>query len=323
MKNNFAKLGAFTLVIVVIFFGVITHLGVFFGSDAPTAAANGASGTAKSGPPLFILPALSANIDSQNQQTIATSSNSSTLTVAPNVGASEVLIDDLQSGLNFYSLNADKRWPMASVSKLMTAVIVTDNLDPNQRITVTAQMTAVDPSENILHVGDTYTVEDLLHIMLLPSNNVAATALADFYGYANFTAAMNAKAKAWGMASTYYDDPSGLSAANQSTPSDLLKLAQNIYTGYPSILAITREPQATLQNITTGQPITVKSINNFAGSANFLGGKTGYTDQADGNLLSIFSYDGRPVFVVVMGVDDGVRFDATQTLFNWFKQNFK
>jgi D-alanyl-D-alanine carboxypeptidase len=331
-NKNFSKLFFSGVAIGVVIFSIASHPGIFINGGTQTAAANdassaagtGASGTAaKSGPPLFILPALSADISSQAQQITATSSSGSTATVAPNVGASEILIADLQTGTSFYSLNANQRWPMASISKLMTAVIATDGLDPNDRITITTQMTAVDPSENILHVGDTYTVEDLLHVMLLPSNNVAATALADFYGYANFTAAMNAKAQAWGMTNTYYDDPSGLSAANESTPGDLLKLAQNVYKSYPQILAITREPEATVQNITTGQQVVIKSINNFAGTADFLGGKTGYTDQADGNLLSLFSYDGRPIFVVVMGVDDGVRFDATQSLFAWFKANFR
>ncbi len=273
-NKNFSKLFFTGVVIGVFIFWIATNPGIFINGGTQTAAANSAAtsttvagGATKSGPPIFILPALSADISQQNQQATATSSSGSTATTAPNVGASEILIADLQSGASFYSLNADQRWPMASISKLMTAVIATDDLDPMDRITITAQMTAVDPSENVLHVGDTYTVEDLLHVMLLPSNNVAATALADFYGYANFMAAMNAKAQAWGMTDTYYDDPSGLSAANESTPDDLLKLAQNIYSQYPQILAITREPQATVQNLATGQPVIINSINNFAGTA--------------------------------------------------------
>jgi D-alanyl-D-alanine carboxypeptidase len=66
----------------------------------------------------------------------------------------------------------------------------------------------------------------------------------------------------------------------------------------------------------------VKSINDFAGNADFIGGKTGYTDQADGNLLSIFEYGGRPIFIMVLGINDGVRFNATQQLYDWFKTNF-
>jgi D-alanyl-D-alanine carboxypeptidase len=82
-------------------------------------------------------------------------------------------------------------------------------------------------------------------------------------------------------------------------------------------------PQATVFDIATNKPVTVMSINQFAGDADFIGGKTGYTDQADGNLLSIFDYEGRPIFIMVLGVDDGVRFDATNEVYNWFKTDFK
>src|SRR5581483_1929959 len=198
--------------------------------------------------------------------------------------------------------------------KRRTAVVATDLLGQNQHVTITEQMLAVDPSQQILQLGDTYTVSDLLHVMLLPSNNVAAEALAEFAGRARFLAAMNGRAEAWGMTNTYYDDPSGLSAGNQSTANDLLKLAQHVYTDYPQILAITRTPQVTVTEIATGRTTIVKSINQFAGTANFIGGKTGYTDEANGNLLSLFSYKDHPVFIVVLGTNDGHRFDGTEKL---------
>ena len=134
---------------------------------------------------------------------------------------------------------------------------------------------------------------------------------------------MNARAASWGMTNTHYDDPSGLSAGNESTPDDLLKLAQKIYTNYPQILQITRTPEVTLTEISTGKKIVVKSINDFAGRPDFIGGKTGYTDEADGNLLSIFNYENRPLLVIVMGTSDDDRFDNTLALYNWFVQDFK
>jgi len=343
MRNNFQKTVVFgAIVALIVFFGV-KHASLFFFGDASTAdagsLANGAAGAASHRPPLLVLPSLSANIGANNPvvppatpkpTTPAPKTPSSTnttptpkITPAPNVDAAAVLVADLQTGVPFLNENADERWPLASVSKLMTAVVATDLLGLDQHITITESMVAVDPTEPVLRVGDTYTVSDLLRVMLLPSNNVAAEALAEFAGRDRFLAAMNAKAAAWGMTTTYYDDPSGLSAANQSSANDLLKLAQHIYDNYQPVLAITRMPQATVQNLSTNQSVTVNSINNFAGNADFIGGKTGYTDQADGNLLSIFQYNGRVVFVVVLGINDGVRFNATQQLYNWFKVNFK
>jgi D-alanyl-D-alanine carboxypeptidase len=297
------------------------------------------NGSAAKSNSLLILPSLSANASTQGDGSLSSmaildgqtaelvSGSMSNITKPsginpPGLTDAETLIANLNSGVSYLSVNANERWPLASVSKLMTAVVATDLLPMDKKVTITPSMTAVDPTEGILQIGDTYTVEDLLHVMLLPSNNVAAESLAEAYGRTAFLAAMNAKAQSWGMTNTYYDDPSGLSAANESTADDLLKLAQNIYTSYPQILAITRMPTATVMNYALNKTVTVKSINDFAGQSDFLGGKTGYTDEADGNLLSLFSNNGNPILIVVMGIDDKARFDGTQELYNWFKMNF-
>jgi D-alanyl-D-alanine carboxypeptidase len=339
MRNRFQKIIFLAAVFGAVIFSGVIHPSWFIPGEASSADVSNGTGSAtgsKNHVPLLVLPSLSANIGTQaatKPEVGAVSvGNAATDTSfgapvgsapLPNVGASAVLIADLESGATLAGVNASGRWPMASISKLMTAAVATDVLGPDQRITITDQMLAVDPTQQILHLGDTYTVSDLLHIMLLPSNNVAAEALADFYGHARFIAAMNAKAAAWGMAGTYYDDPSGLSAANESSANDLLKLAQHLFTAYPQVLAVTRLPQTTAQNLSTGAAVAVKSINSFAGQADFIGGKTGYTDQADGNLLSIFNDAGRPVFIIVLGINDSVRFDATQRLYTWLITNFK
>ena len=309
MRNG-VKLLFFGLLVILIGVFIFSRPSVFVSGDTTSAAGNASStATASSGVAVQTLPSLSADLSAQDFVTSAT-----TATEGPDVGAKTGLVADLLTGDHYLDMSSSARWPMASISKLMTAVIVEDNLSPDQRITITESMVAVDPTQKILHVGDTYTVANLLYVMLLPSNNVAAEAFAEFYGRTQFLAAMNAKAQLWGMTSTYYDDPSGLSAANQSSANDLLKLAQHIYT---------RTSNITVDNLSTGQPVIIKSINDFAGTPEFVGGKTGYTDQADGNLLSVFQYEGRPIFVVVLGINDGVRFDATQQLYDWFKKNFK
>ena len=242
---------------------------------------------------------------------------------APVFSYHEALIADVNSGAILFGDHDNTRWPLASLSKLMTATIAVDSLDINQKVTVTPDMLAVDPTDTTLKVGDTYTVSDMLNIMLLRSSNVAAEALAGLYGRDRFLALMNARAAELGMGDTYYRDPSGLSPANQSTADNLLLLVRKIYADCPQIFAITRKPRATVTNLATDRKIVVTSINNFAGQSDFLGGKTGYTDTADGNLLSIFKYENRPVLVIIMGTDEADRFTNTTALYNWFKQNFK
>jgi D-alanyl-D-alanine carboxypeptidase len=244
-------------------------------------------------------------------------------TQPPSLAVRAALVADLKTGTYFLSENATERWPLASVAKLMTATVALDKLSSAQKITITVDAFNTDLSEKTLHVGDTYTVTDLLQFLLLPSSNVAAEALAQAYGRTEFIAEMNARAAAWGMASTHYADPSGLAVGSQSTAADLVSLAQKLYADYPKILAITRTPQATVTEISLGSKVTVKNINEFSGEAGFVGGKTGYTDQADGNLLSLFLYEGHPIVIVVLGTDDGTRFTDTKALYNWFTANFR
>ena len=241
----------------------------------------------------------------------------------PTIADEATMVADLDAGTVYVGTNADMRWPLASVTKLMTASLVVDDLNLAQKVTIPSDAIAADPSQQFLSAGETFTVSDLLHILLLPSSNVAAESLADYYGRTRFIAQMNARAASWGMTNTHYDDPSGLSASNQSTPNDLLKLAQKISADYPQILAITRTPQITVTDLSSGKAISVRSINDFAGRADFIGGKTGYTDEANGNLLSIFKYKNHPVLVLVMGTSDDQRFDNTLMVYNWFVQNYK
>ena len=213
------------------------------------------------------------------------------------------------------------RWPTASLTKLMTATVIMDNIATSTLITITPEMFAADPDEETLVVGDTYSVEDLLHLMLMPSSNVAAEAEADYFGRAKFMQEMNTRAREWGMQNTYFDDPSGISAANESSANDLLILAQHVYNNYPRILAITDTHTTMITEINSGKSITVTSINDFAAEPQFIGGKTGHTIQAGGNLLSIFNYEGHPVIIIILDTVD--RFGNTSKLLSWFESNFK
>ncbi len=275
--------------------------------------------------PRFILPAASVSAaDGSNTSGTADASATGSRylkTPPPALNIEGSIVADLGTGQVYESLNPGVRWPTASLTKLMTATLVMDDIPSSTTITITEPMLAVDPQdEHTLVLGGTYNVPDLLHVMLMPSSNVAAQAFADFYGEEQFMAAMNARAAAWGMADTYFDDPSGLSAANESTPDDFMKLAEQVYAHYPEILRFTNTPSLYITELQSGRKVFVKSINLFAGEPDFIGGKTGYTDQADGNLLSVFNHNGHPVLVVVLGSND--RFKDTETLYDWFKANF-
>ncbi len=239
----------------------------------------------------------------------------------PETGAKVALVADLGSGEVFYGLNLARRWPLASITKLMTAEIVTKSGLLNQSTTITEAEFTIDGSTGDLKVGESYTLADLRTAMLVESNNEAAEALADSYGYDNFIRAMNAEAQNWGLNDTHFSDPVGLSAANQSTANDLLVFTRHIFSQYPEIFAMTRKTSASIRELNSKSRITVKNIDDFAGRADFLGGKTGYTDDASGNLLSVFSYEKKPILIIVMGTED--RFGDSQKFLDWFERNYK
>lgn len=239
----------------------------------------------------------------------------------PPLQAAAALVADLKSGTPFFSLKANVRWPLASITKIMTAVILSRDMTLNQSTTLVAEDFLDYNSLDSLAAGERYTIGDLRLAMLLESNNGAAEAIADFYGRDQFMAAMNAQAASWGLSDTHFSDPVGLSAANQSTAEDLALLTKNIYTQYPEVFRITAKQSSYIKELASQRRILIKNINNFVGRSDFLGGKTGYTDEAGGNLLSVFSYKRQPILIIVLGTED--RFGETEKLLNWFENNFR
>lgn len=242
-------------------------------------------------------------------------------TLPPQTGARAILVADLESGEEILRVRADAEWPIASLTKLMTAAIVLERFDLNEEIILAEDDFALGRNGmgGALAPGETYLARDLLTLLLVPSSNEAAEAFARVYGRENFIAVMNEQATKWGLARTSFADPSGVSPENRSTAEDLFLLVQNLYARYPDIFLLTRSPQAAAPE-TSGTMKTVTSTHAFAGRPDFLGGKTGTTPLAGENLISIFSY-GRPAVIIVLG--DENRFGNTARLFQWFTNDFR
>ncbi len=251
-----------------------------------------------------------------NNPTILNSTPAKTA-IAPNnpvVNGSAALIKDL-NGKIIFKKNLNERWPMASLTKLMTVIIASENLNLNQKITLTDADIATEGESGGLRAGEVYTVSDLIRTALVVSSNDAAVALANAYGYQDFINLMQSKAASIGMDKTSYFDPTGLSALNQSTLNDLSKLVSFIFKTYPELLKITTQPIIQITELQSGVFKQLASNNSFAGRLGFLGGKTGYTDEANGNLISLFSHNGRQILIIIFGTND--RFGETEKLLNW------
>src|SRR3989344_4573654 len=214
-------------------------------------------------------------------------------------------------GKEVFGWETTKRWPVASIAKLMTAVVVSEKMQATDVVEITSDMLTA-PGDSGFIKGQKYKVSDLEKAMLVVSSNDATYALAIHYGQANFVAAMNQKARDLRMNDTYYVDPAGLSAQNQSTVNDLVILAGYIRGYHPDIFIETKKTKDTIAEVKTGKRKTLTSINEFAGRKDFLGGKTGTTPEAGENLLSIFNIAGEAKIIIVLGDED--RYVETQKI---------
>src|SRR6266571_4243087 len=156
----------------------------------------------------------------------------------PALKSQAALVVDQQSGEILLGKNMESKLPIASLTKLMTAIVTLDaELDPDELVTISkADVDRLRGSHSRLQVGTTLTRDELLHLALMASENRAASAIASAYpgGKDSCVLAMNLKAQLLGMTGTRFEDGTGLSGRNVSTAQDLAKLVQAAH-AYPKI----------------------------------------------------------------------------------------
>ncbi|MFD2644985.1 D-alanyl-D-alanine endopeptidase [Pseudomonas japonica] len=221
------------------------------------------------------------------------------------LASGSAMLVDLQTNQVLYSSHPDMVRPIASVTKLMTAMVV---LDAKQSMDETLTMTIAQTKEmkgvySRVRLGSELSRRETLLITLMSSENRAAATLAHHYpgGYGAFIKAMNAKARALGMTSTRYVEPTGLSPNNVSTARDLTKLlmaARN----YPLLgeLSITREKTVAFRkpNYSLGFRNTDHLVNKPNWDIKLT--KTGFTNDAGHCLVLLTRMDNRPVAMVIL-----------------------
>ncbi|MEK7089849.1 MAG: serine hydrolase, partial [Patescibacteria group bacterium] len=220
----------------------------------------------------------------------------------PQVDAESVLVQSLNLNFPLFNYQTSKKWPIASITKLMTAIVISEQFGLTKKIPITKTAVEVEGIAGDLKSGEVYSSEDLMKIMLLVSSNRAATAFEEFVGGRElFANLLNTKAKNLGMTQTVFYDGSGLSTQNESTTSDLLKLAKYLIEKHPEIISWTRLQTIKVQPMNTAVSRNVYNINTFASETTFLGGKTGTSYEARENLLALFSFDDDRVVYIILG----------------------
>lgn len=247
------------------------------------------------------------------QQTASSSRPEVSVIEKPSVGpavspcaiqAAAYLVKDITQGTNIVSQNETGLRPIASVSKLMTTLVAFEVLQPDTVITITKEIHARAEGYTSLEVGSSYTAQDLIRAALVISSNDAAYALADSFGYEAFIARMNEKATSLHMTQTSFFEPSGLSYLNQSTASDLAILLEYLYQTQPELLAITREKKVVISDQTHDRTTTLSNVDYFAGTKDFIGGKTGFINESGGNLVTLFNHGSAVWAIEVLGSND-------------------
>ncbi len=239
----------------------------------------------------------------------------------PALGASAYLIADLDTGDVYAEHDAQVQRPIASVTKLMTALVANETISLTKTVTV-PEGALQNPPEPASSTPKSFLVDDLFYPLLMQSSNMVADSLASYYGKRGFIGWMNATARALDMASTTFADPSGVSSENISTPDDLYRLAVYLANKKSFVLKITQTKQKTI-TAEDGSRYTIQNLNTPADASPFEGGKVGHTTAAGDTMLSILSVPvggaERRVAIIVLQSDDRIA-DVT-SLAQWFTRS--
>ena len=236
---------------------------------------------------------------------VVVASNSHAATKQQDLASGSALLVDLQTNQVLYERNSDAVVPIASVTKLMTAMVALDAQLPLEqmlpiRIRDTQEMRGV---YSRVRVGSELSRHDMLQIALMSSENRAASSLAHHYpgGHKAFIAAMNAKAKALGMNSTRFVEPTGLSEHNRSSARDLV-LMLKAAGQYPLIRQFTTTSEKTQRFRKPSYSLGFRNTNHLVRKADWSIqlSKTGYTDEAGHCLVMNTMMNKRQVAFVVL-----------------------
>lgn len=252
--------------------------------------------------------------------------------------AEVALVFDTKNQQVLFEKNTDKIKPLASITKLMTALVAYELVPDDTLVKISATSTYLETS-GTLREGETYKIKELADFTLISSFNGSAYVLAETVGeklgnddpVAQFVAAMNIRAEELGLKSLKFHNPTGLDidvaknkAGAYGTASDTAKLIEYILKNHPEILTPTTKATTRLYNQTGGYHEANNTNSHLVNTPNILGSKTGYTDLANGNLAIVFDADqNHPVIVVVLNSSYDGRFSDVDNLIKATKETIK
>ncbi|MBP9763427.1 MAG: D-alanyl-D-alanine carboxypeptidase [Candidatus Pacebacteria bacterium] len=244
----------------------------------------------------------------------------------PNIGARYFLVGDIETNQIIFSKEEGKSVPLASLTKLMTAVIADEKIGLEKETIISRSAINTYGEQGNVRQGEKYSIENLFYPLLLESSNDVAESIAEFDNRYTFLLDMNAKAKLLNMTETFYEDPSGLSSHNVSSANDLFKLVQYISKYRNFIFEITQEKSHRLNNKVWF------SNSKFKNYKNYLGGKNGYISAAGKTNIALFEieFEGdhgekkdnkRKIAIIILNTRDIEK--DTRNILNYLQNNVR
>lgn len=240
----------------------------------------------------------------------------------PDTSARSIIVKDVDTDTILFQKNTSQKLPIASTTKIMTALVSSEYFQPNSILEVSEAAKAIGAKVG-LRQGEKLSFRSLLYAMLLNSGNDAAYTIAENYpgGVSGFIQEMNQKASMLKLKNTSFDNPAGFDSPNHfSSASDLSvitqeaiknsQLARIFATKDTQIISLDKKYQHNLHNLN-------KLLSQVKG---VLGVKTGYTEAAKENLVTLVDRDGHKILTVLLGSDD--RFGESTKLIEWVYQNY-
>ena len=243
----------------------------------------------------------------------------------PLLSSQAALIMNSKTGEVLYQKNINRVMPIASISKLMAAMVVLDgNLNMNERITITDnEIDRLKGTSSRLSIGTTLTRKELLHLGLMSSENRAIHALGRTYpgGISAFVSAMNAKAQSLGMSNTRFYEPTGLDSRNVSTASDLSKMV-SAASDY-SVIRQNSVSNSGSVYTSAGRQQSYKNSNALVreGSWNIDLQKTGYIRESGRSMVVKARISNQPITIVLLNSPSSTtRVNDARQIESWMNQ---
>lgn len=256
---------------------------------------------------------------------ITSASNIQNKIEIPNINSRAYVVIDRNTNTVLLGKNENTQKKMASTTKIMTAIIILENCNLNETITISKKAAGTGGSRLGLKTGDKITIHDLLYGLMLKSGNDTAVALAEHLGtnIQGFAELMNKKASELNLNNTHFETPHGLDADNHYTTAHELAILSNYALNNKTFAQIVGTKTYTVT--INGYPKTISNTNELLGNLNGVYGiKTGFTNGANRCLVTACKRDNMDIICVVLGADTKkFRTQDSIKLINYTFNNFE